>query len=254
MSYSVKRVDVLGTKVSAASFDGAIEQLSQLVSSGANAYVSCANAFSTTMAMDDPEYRELLNKATIVTTDGMPVVWVLKLLGFDTVERVHNDDLVLECCERFPGWRHFLVGGRDGQPEQVAEALRARFPGIDIVGMHATPNRPVSDEITQSIIEEIAAVKPHVVWVGMGTPAQDVWMNRVVDRVGAPLVGCGSLFDLLSGRTKPAPEWMKRSGLQWLFRLLQEPRRLLFRYAYYNSKFVFGVMRQLVFARHNTPQ
>jgi N-acetylglucosaminyldiphosphoundecaprenol N-acetyl-beta-D-mannosaminyltransferase len=214
---------------------------------GDGGYVSCANVYSVTHAHEDEGYRRLLNGAALVTTDGMPIVWALRCLGVPA-ERVHNDDLFLSCCERFPAWRHFLVGGRAGQPEEVAEALRRRFPGISVVGARATPVRPVPADETEGILAEIRAARPDVVWVGMGTPAQDEWMNAAAARVRVPMVGCGSSFDLVTGRTRPAPEWVKRSGLQWLFRWVQEPRRLARRYLVYNPRFVLSFAVQL--ARH----
>jgi len=174
---------------------------------------------------------------------------MLRRLGFPRAERVHHDDLWLECCARFPHWRHFLVGGREGQPEVVADALRRRYPGINVAGLHATPVRPVPEATTREIVERIRAARPSIVWVGLGTPAQDWWMSRVASEAGVPLVGVGSAFDLLAGRTRAAPEWMKRSGLQWLFRLAQEPGRLGWRYAYYNSRFALAAARQLLGSR-----
>lgn len=246
MSPPLPRVDVLGTRVSAATFVGAQDALAELVDRGEAAYVSPSTAYSLVLGLDDPAYRARVNAAAIVTADGMPVVWALRRLGQPQAERVHNDDLGLACCARFRHWRHYLVGGRDGQPEQVAAALRARFPGIDIVGMAATPQRPLPDETTAHIVADIAATGAQVVWVGMGTPAQDDWMHAVVAHVKAPMVGVGSLFDLLAGRTRAAPEWVKRSGLQWLFRLLQEPRRLARRYIVCNTRFVWSLTLQFM--------
>jgi N-acetylglucosaminyldiphosphoundecaprenol N-acetyl-beta-D-mannosaminyltransferase len=116
---------------------------------------------------------------------------------------------------------------------------------VQIVGAHATPARPVAPGETERILAGIREAGPDVVWVGMGTPAQDVWMAGVVARAALPMVGVGSLFDLLAGLTRPAPAWMKRAGLQWLFRLLQEPRRLAARYLYYNARFAVALCRQL---------
>jgi len=238
------RVNVLGAKVTASSFAAAQGFLATLVRQRAGAYISHANAFSVTMTHDDPRYREIINGASYVAADGMSVVWALRRLGF-AAERVHGDDFCLACCGRFRQWRHFLVGGRAGQPEAAADEMRRRFPGIAVVGTHATPARPVPAPETETILEEIRIARPSVVWVGMGTPAQDEWMAAAAPRGDVPMVGVGSLFDLLTGRTRPAPAWMKRSGLQWLFRLWQEPRRLGCRYLYYNSRFVVAFSRQL---------
>lgn len=238
------RVAVLGTAVTVSTFDEAQEILGALVQRRVGAYISCANAYSVTLARDDPHYQQILNGASSVTADGMSVVWALRCLGY-RAQRVHNDDLFFACCERFRDWRHFLVGGRVGQPEEVASMLRRRFPGITVVGTHATPVRPVPAAETEIILEKIRSAQPSLVWVGMGTPAQDHWMSAAASRAGLPMVGVGSLFDLLAGRTRPAPRWMKRYGLQWLFRLWQEPRRLTFRYLYYNTRFVVAFARQV---------
>lgn len=238
------RVCVVGTRVNASSFAAAQDFLAALVQQRVGAYICAANAYSVTLARDDPHYRQILNGASYVTADGMPIVWALRWLGY-AAERVHNDDLFLACCQRFRDWRHFLVGGRAGQPEQAAEEMRRRFKGITVAGTHATPQRPVPLAETEMILAEIRRTQPSVVWVGMGTPTQDYWSSEAAPRAGVPMVAVGSLFDLLSGRTKPTPEWMKRSGLQWLSRLSQEPRRLLVRYVYYNARFVGAISRQL---------
>ena len=244
----IRRVALLGTQVSACRFITAVEHLHQLVDNNNGAYVSCANAYSLSLAMSDTALQNILNASDMTTADGVPVVWALKLLGYSTAQRVHNDDLVLACCERYPGWKHFLVGGARGQSSKVVNALRHRFPGIHIVGHEETPERPLPAEESERILESITRSGANVVWVGMGTPAQDIWMSQISKRLDIPLVGCGSLFNLLAGHTRPAPEWMKRNGLQWLHRLLQEPQRLLFRYTYHNARFVLGFTRQ--YLRH----
>lgn len=243
------RVRCLGTEVTALTFDGAQQALQALVQQRVGCYVSPATVYSLMLGVDQPGYRRLVNAAALVTADGMPVVWLQRGLGHRAAERVHNDDLWFACCARYTGWRHFLVGGRDGQPEVVAEALRVRYPGIDIVGLQATPLRPVPAAATADTVARIRQSGADVVWVGLGTPAQDEWMQAVVHEVGVPMVGVGSAFDLLAGRTRAAPGWMKRNGLQWLFRLAQEPHRLAWRYVYYNSRFVVAALWQLLVDR-----
>jgi N-acetylglucosaminyldiphosphoundecaprenol N-acetyl-beta-D-mannosaminyltransferase len=238
-------VDFLGTKVTAFDFESAVYAVKSMVSKNAGGYVSCANAFGLTMAHEESDYQAILNKAEFVTTDGMPVVWTLNAMG-NYCERVHNDDLVLTCCERYPQWKQVLVGGRVGQPEEVASELARKFPGINIQACFPTPERPVPIEYTNDLIKQINELKPDVVWVALGTPAQDHWMAQVNGEINAPMIACGSLFDLLSGRTKAAPEWMKKAGLQWLFRLCLEPKRLFKRYAYYNSKYVYLAFKAIL--------
>ena len=243
---AIGREECLGTRVTPLTFAGAQRALDALVASGVGAYVSPATVYSLMLGVDEPAYRDVVNSAAVVNADGMPIVWMLRRLGYPHAERVHHDDLWLECCARYPHWRHFLVGGREGQPEVVADALRRRYPGIVVAGFHATPVRPVPETTTREIVARIRSAKASVVWVGLGTPAQDWWMHAVAAEVGVPLVGVGSAFDLLAGRTRATPEWMKRSGLQWLFRLALEPRRLAWRYLYYNSRFAVAAVRQLL--------
>ena len=237
------RADVVGTRVTVATFEGAQAALAGLVERRAGEYVSCANAYSLGLARDAPAYRGILDRAAIVTADGMSVVWALRLLGHPC-ERVHNDDLFLAACALHPEWRHFLVGGRDGQPDAVGRAMAQRVPGMQVVGTRATPRRPVPAAENEEILAALRAARPDIVWVGMGTPAQDEWMSAAAATVGCPMVGVGSAFDLVSGRTRAAPGWLKRGGLQWLFRLAQEPRRLARRYAYYNTRFVAAFAAQ----------
>lgn len=233
----IARADILGTSVCASGFGEAIAFLETAVRERRGVFVSPATTHSVILARDDPGFRQAVARAAYVAADGMPLVWLLRRRGL-AAERVHGDDLMLACCERFRGWRHFLVGGAAGQAEAVAAALEARFPGILVAGCVSTPVRPPPETDTASIVERLEAAQADLVWVGMGTPAQDLWMSDAAPRAGIPMVGVGSAFNLLSGRTRPAPEWMKRSGLQWLFRLVEEPGRLWRRYLVGGSRFV----------------
>ena len=243
MSAPLVRVDVLGTRVTASSFADAQDFLAERVARAEPAVLCCANVYSVMLGVEDPRHRERMNRAAFVMADGMPLVWALRLRGA-RAERVHGDDLMLAACRDHPEWRHFLLGGAAGQAEAVAAALGRRFPGITIAGTRATPVRPVTPAEGTRIVDEIRRAAAQVVWVGMGTPEQDAWMDTHARQAGVPLVGVGSAFDLLAGRSRPAPGWVKQSGLQWLFRLLQEPRRLGRRYLHYNPRFVWRLARE----------
>lgn len=237
-------VEVAGVRVTAASFEEALGFLEQRVACGEPAVLCCANAWSLVLATDDAEHRARLNRADFVMADGMPLVWLLRGLGAPA-ERVHGDDLLLGACRAYPEWRHFLLGGAEGQPERVAEALVRRVPRLTIAGWCATPRRPLDAEETEKVLEAIAASGAQVVWVAMGTPAQDAWMDAHGRRAGVPMVGVGSAFDWLSGRTRPAPARVRSLGLQWLHRLAQEPARLGPRYLRSNPRFAWLALRQL---------
>ncbi len=241
-------VNLLDAPVHAASFAEALGELERRATGNIAGYFSNANAYSLSLAQEREDLARVLRGAAFVMADGMPVVWALRAMGH-AAERVHGDDFFLAYLSRHPRQRHFLLGGAPGQPEEVAKALADRFPGVCVVGTRATPVRPLPEEERRRALEQIEAARAQVVWVGMGTPAQDLFMADVSERLGVPLVGVGSAFDLLSGRTSATPEWMKRAGLQWLYRLSQEPGRLAPRYLKHNPRFAVLAARDIVSAR-----
>jgi N-acetylglucosaminyldiphosphoundecaprenol N-acetyl-beta-D-mannosaminyltransferase len=199
-------------------------------------YVTVTPAHAVMDAYHDPELRRILNASGMTTPDGMAIVWLLKLKGHKHVSRVYGPDLMLETCwaglER--GYRHFLYGGADGVAEALATALRARFPMLQVVGTHTPPFRDLTDDEDQAAVERINRAQPDIVWVGLSTPKQERWMAAHLGLIQAPvMIGVGAAFDFLSGRKPQAPRWMQLSGLEWLFRLATEPRRLWPRYRQY---------------------
>ena len=177
----------------------------------------------------DDEMRRIHEGAGLVTPDGMPLVWMAHLLGHSRVERVYGPDLLLACCEMSTrrGYRHFFYGGAPGVGERLAARLEARFPGLSVAGLYSPPFRPLTPEEDAALVDRIDAARPDIVWVGLSTPKQERWMAAHVGRLQAPvLVGVGAAFDFHAGVKRQAPRWMRRSGLEWSFRLMTEPRRL----------------------------
>jgi N-acetylglucosaminyldiphosphoundecaprenol N-acetyl-beta-D-mannosaminyltransferase len=211
----------------------------------------CATAVHAVMVgQDDPEMRSALQGSTLTVPDGMPLVWAANLLGEDLRDRVYGPELMLRHCERSAekGHRVFLYGGRDqGSLAQLTLNLRLRFPGIRIVGGYSPPFRALTDDEDNAIAEQINAAQPDIVWVGIGVPKQEKWMARMRDRIDAPvLAAVGAAFDFHAGRVSMAPEWMQNRGLEWTYRIAQEPRRLLPRYLIHNPRFVAKIAAQLV--------
>jgi N-acetylglucosaminyldiphosphoundecaprenol N-acetyl-beta-D-mannosaminyltransferase len=211
----------------------------------------CATAVHAIMVgQDDPEMRRALEGSTLTVPDGMPLVWAANALGEDLQDRVYGPELMLRYCERSrdKGYRIFLYGGRDqGSLAQLALNLRLRFPGIKIVGGYSPPFRSLTDEEETAIAEQINRARPDVVWVGTGVPKQEKWMAHMRDRLEAPvLAAVGAAFDFHAGRVPMAPSWMQDRGLEWTYRIAQEPRRLLPRYLIHNPRFVARVTMQLV--------
>jgi N-acetylglucosaminyldiphosphoundecaprenol N-acetyl-beta-D-mannosaminyltransferase len=184
----------------------------------------------------------------MVTPDGVPLVWASHWLGHREVSRVYGPDLLMAACERSlqSGWSHYFYGGADGVPEKLGSNLRVRFPGIKIAGMESPPFRKLSPEEDQAAVERINASGADILWVGLGAPKQEYWMAEHLGKIKAPvMIGVGAAFDFHAGVKKQAPLWMRRNGLEWVFRLASEPRRLWKRYLVNNPRFLWNVFLQL---------
>lgn len=239
------RVNILGVGVSAINMTMALEIIEGWISRREHHYVCVTGVHGVMESQRDEELRRIHNQAGLVTPDGMPLVWLSRLKGFRHVDRVYGPDLMLALCERSVtrGYRHFFYGGAEGVPEQLAEVLQRRFPGLQVVGTYSPPFRPLTPEEDEQVVQMINKANPDIVWVGLSTPKQERWMAAHVNRLTAPvLIGVGAAFDFLSGRKPQAPRWMQRAGLEWFFRLLTEPRRLWRRYLINNPLFVMLVV------------
>jgi N-acetylglucosaminyldiphosphoundecaprenol N-acetyl-beta-D-mannosaminyltransferase len=242
------RASILGVLVSAIDLPGALESIAEWVSVRNAHYVTVTPAHAVMDAYRDPELRRIFNASGMTTPDGMAIVWLLRLRGYRNVSRVYGPDLMLETCRAGlgDGYRHFLYGGAEDAAEALAEHLRARFPGLNIVGTHTPPFRNLTEQEDRSVVDQINSARPDIVWVGLSTPKQERWMASHLGRIEAPvLIGVGAAFDFLSGRKPQAPRWMQRGGLEWLFRLATEPRRLWPRYRQY-PLFVVLALAQLL--------
>ena len=240
--------EVLGVPLALTDYDQTLDWIDGAVASGHRGYV-CVAATHTVMAtQDDPALRAAVLSADFTVPDGQPLVWALKALGHDVSDRVYGPDLMEQACARAArtGQRFYLYGGRNpGALAQLARSLRLRYPGLRIVGGQAPPFRELTDAEEESVAADIKRSGADVVWVGLGVPKQEKWMARMRHRVSASvLIGVGAAFDFHAGLIPQAPGWMQRAGLEWLFRLAQEPRRLWRRYLRYNPRFVVGFVRQ----------
>jgi N-acetylglucosaminyldiphosphoundecaprenol N-acetyl-beta-D-mannosaminyltransferase len=239
--------NVLGVNVSAIDLKKAVEIADRWIGAGDCGYVCVTGVHGVMEAQSDAEFRHILNHACINTPDGMPMSWVGRLQGFSKMDRVFGPDFMLEMCrlsvER--NYRHFLYGGQPGVAEFLKDALQKKFPGLQVVGTHTPPFRDLTAEEEAEIVAQVQESKPHLLWVGLSTPKQERFMARYVDRLQVPLlVGVGAAFDYHTGRIQDSPDWIKRAGLQWLHRLLQDPRHLWKRYLRNNPAFVWGVLLQ----------
>jgi N-acetylglucosaminyldiphosphoundecaprenol N-acetyl-beta-D-mannosaminyltransferase len=234
--------DVLGVKVSAVNMDLSVNLAAQWIERGKPGYVCVADVHCVMEAQRDPELLRIFNQAVIITPDGMPLTWIGRLQGFAHMDRVFGPDFMLEMCrlsgER--GYRHFLYGGKPGVAEELSDRLQLKFPSLKIVGTLTPPFRDLTPEEEQEFTRQIAQAHPDIVWVGLGAPKQERFMAQYVHRFNVPLmVGVGAAFDFHTGRISDCPRWIKRAGLQWLHRLMQEPGRLGKRYLVNNPAFLW---------------
>jgi N-acetylglucosaminyldiphosphoundecaprenol N-acetyl-beta-D-mannosaminyltransferase len=240
--------NVLGVGVHAIDVPGAVSIIERAVREVSKGYVCVTSVHGVMEAQRDPEFRDILNQALLVTPDGMPTVWVGRLQGNSTIKRVFGPDLMLEVCRRSAenGIRHFFYGGKPGIAGDLAERLRRRFPGLSVVGTFTPPFRPLEPSEQIALQRQMETALPDIVWVGLGTPKQERFMAANFRRLPCKImVGVGAAFDIHTGHVKDAPSWIKGAGLQWAHRLCQEPRRLWKRYLVNNSGFLFRITMQL---------
>ncbi|MEX6505867.1 WecB/TagA/CpsF family glycosyltransferase [Jiella sp. M17.18] len=227
------RFDVLGTPVSATDMAAAVETIECWARSGVRTYVCITGVHGVLECRDDPDLLAIHRAAGMVTPDGMPLVWTARWRGLGGVSRVYGPDLMRAISARAAQnhLRHFYFGGVDGVAERLARKLRSLAPELRVVGTFAPPFRPMSPEEDDAIVRQINACRPDILWVGLSTPKQERWMHAHRHRLDVPvMIGVGAAFDFLSETKRQAPVWMQRNGLEWLFRLTTEPRRLWRRY------------------------
>jgi N-acetylglucosaminyldiphosphoundecaprenol N-acetyl-beta-D-mannosaminyltransferase len=252
----LERVNVLGVGLSVLNQDKAREILFAAARDGKRGYVAVTGVHGVMEAQSSPGLRHILNEALLCTPDGMPMVWLGKLKGHREMDRVYGPDLMLNLCQHSPerGFSHFLYGGNPGVADDLKRTLEGRFPGLKIVGTYQPPFRPLDETERADLARQVAETRPDFFWVGLSTPKQEKFMAEYLPLLPEAKVflGVGAAFDLLTGRIKQAPGWMQRNGLEWFFRLIQEPKRLARRYLINNPLFVWHAAMQLLGARQYT--
>jgi N-acetylglucosaminyldiphosphoundecaprenol N-acetyl-beta-D-mannosaminyltransferase len=244
----VPRANVLGVGVSAVNLSRATALFEEWIERNRRGYVCVTGVHGIMEAQRDEEFRRILNGSLLTTPDGTPTVWVGRTQGFHGMDRVFGPDLMLSVCEMScrKGYSHFLYGGRYGVAERLRAKLKERFPSLRVVGTYTPPFGPLTLGQEAELRELVAASQPDLVWVGLSTPKQERWMAEFSSRLDSRIfIGVGAAFDYLTGDLRDAPEWVKRSGLQWLHRLNQEPRRLWKRYLINNPAFLLRITLQL---------
>jgi N-acetylglucosaminyldiphosphoundecaprenol N-acetyl-beta-D-mannosaminyltransferase len=232
---------VLGMRVDVTSYEECAEAVLELAGAGSGGIVCVATAHMAMETFDDPELRRIVNAAERVTPDGMSLVWALRRLGARGVSRVYGPDLLPEICARAAqrGVRVGLYGGEEGVVLRLRTRLLERFPRLEIPFAWSPPFRELEPEEDARATAAIEDAGVGVLFVGLGCPRQERWMAAHREALPCVLVGVGAAFDFLSGAKPQAPRWVMAAGLEWLFRLLHEPRRLWRRYLVGNARFLF---------------
>jgi N-acetylglucosaminyldiphosphoundecaprenol N-acetyl-beta-D-mannosaminyltransferase len=242
---------VLGVRVNVVQIPDVIERMEGwMAERSACHFIAVTGMHGVTEAQHDPVIKEILNAADLVVPDGMSLVWVGRRHGHQLKRRVYGPELMQTFCGATgPKYRHFFYGGAPGVADLIADTMQRKH-GINVVGRYTPPFRALSSEEDAEVVALINAAQPDVVWVGLSTPKQERWMYEHRSKLLAPaMVGVGAAFDLNSGRSRQAPPWMREHGLEWLFRLLTEPRRLWRRYLILGSEFACRVTWELLFMR-----
>ncbi len=242
------RVNVLGVGISVLNLRTALAAIAGAVRERRKGYICVTGVHGVMEAQDDAAFKKILNGAFLCTPDGMPMVWAGKLNGHREMSRVYGPDLMLDVCawSETSGAKHFFYGGADGVAKLLAQKLKTKFPKLEVAGTFTPPFRALNADEEKILADQVRAVRPDILWVGLSTPKQEKFMAEFLPKLDATLmIGVGAAFDFHSGRVRQAPRWMQRSGLEWFYRLCREPRRLARRYFRNNPLFLLKFFGQL---------
>jgi N-acetylglucosaminyldiphosphoundecaprenol N-acetyl-beta-D-mannosaminyltransferase len=244
-------VSVLGMRVSETSYKHASALVIAWAKQHASRYVCVASVNNVMESYDSALFQKVMNEADLVTPDGMPVVWSLRMLGVKGATRVYGPDLtqsILELAAK-DGIPVGFYGGAPASLQQLVQVSKERFAGLQIAYMFSPPFRPLTTTEDDQVVSDVNSSGARILFIGLNTPKQDYWMAAHRDRIQAVMVGVGAAFDFLAGVKRQAPMWMRNVGLEWLFRLVTEPRRLWKRYLKHNPRFIVLLALQLLGAR-----
>lgn len=244
---AIPTCNILGVNIAAIDMEWLLDYLNDNIHALSGDYICVSNVHTTVTAYEDQEYCKVQNGGILAIPDGGPLSSVGQKSGFKNMKRTTGPSLMGEIFKisAAKGYRHYFYGSTDETLEKLYSVLEETYPGIQIAGMYSPPFRPMTEEEDKAIVERINETKPDFIWVGLGAPKQEKWMAAHQGRVNGLMVGVGAGFDYHAGNIERAPEWMQKSNLEWVYRLLQDPRRLFGRYWHTNTKFIWNaVMRR----------
>jgi len=248
--------EVLGISIESTNMELALKRIESDLELRRKGYICMAGVHGIMEAHRDSRLAAIYAGSSMTLPDGTPTVWVGRWQGCRHMRQVAGPELMLEVFRRkeFADFTHFLYGGEEHVAEQLRERLTSSFPWARIIGTYTPPFRDLSQEEERGLITRVRHLKPDIIWVGISTPKQERFMHRYLHRLDTTLMfGVGAAFDFHTGRIQDAPRWIKRAGVQWLHRLIQEPRRLWKRYLHNNSTFLWHIALQLSGLREYPP-
>lgn len=225
----MKKYNILGTSFSLLSYEDMLTTIKEWRANQQRHYITLTPPYSVLMCRRDAELQQATQGAALTLPDGVGIILAAKLLRYPHNGRVTGPTLMIKLCDwgRASGIRHYFYGGRPGIAASLADKLTVRFPGLKVAGTYCPPFKKLTSEEHADIVQQINTAKPDIVWVGLGSPKQERWMAQHMGQIdAAAMIGVGAAFDFHSGRAKWAPAWMQKMGIEWAYRLVQEPKRM----------------------------
>lgn len=242
----VETYDLLGVNVAVTNLSRSCKVVDEWIKQKHKTYVCIAPVSTIMDCQDSEEYRSVINSSGMTTPDGMPLVWTGKLRGKKEISRTYGPDLMPALCDlsQDRGYKHYFYGGTQESLTYLKQRLTDQYPKLNVAGSHAPAMLNIKEKEDQNVIDAINEAQPDILWVGLGSPKQDYWMSIHRPELNVPvIIGVGAAFDFLSGAKKQAPRWVQRSGLEWLYRLVSEPKRLWRRYLIGNTRFIWLLIK-----------
>ena len=236
----LQHCEILKTNINVTNMSDTIKYIGEHLDDLRGKYICVSNVHTTVMSYENEEYRKIQNSAAMALPDGAPLSSYSRRKGYKQAQRVTGPDLMLElfAISKEKGYRHYFYGATEETLQSMREVLERDYPGIEIAGMYAPPFRALTPQEDAQIVGKINESRPDFIWIGLGAPKQEEWMYQHMGQLQGVLIGVGAGFDYLAGYIKRAPQWMQRMSLEWLYRLLQDPKRLWRRYFTSNVKFI----------------
>ena len=236
----LQHCEILKTNINVTNMSDTIKYIGEHLDNLRGKYICVSNVHTTVMSYENEEYRKIQNSAAMALPDGAPLSSYSRRKGYKQAQRVTGPDLMgkLFAISKEKGYRHYFYGATEETLQSMREVLERDYPGIEIAGMYAPPFRALTPQEDAQIVAKINESRPDFIWIGLGAPKQEEWMYQHMGQLQGVLIGVGAGFDYLAGYIKRAPRWMQRMSLEWLYRLLQDPKRLWRRYFTSNVKFI----------------